>query len=71
MVREEADEEAKNQIKTKKRSAKEWLQLVIKLLKAKKAARRAAKDAKRSQAEDNKQAKAKPRRSTIGSDIPR
>jgi len=70
MVREEADEEAKNQIKTKKRSAKEWLQLVIKLLKAKKAARRAAKDAKRSQAED-KQAKAKPRRSTIGSDIPR
>ena len=70
MVREEADEDAKNQIKTKKRSAKEWLQLVIKLLKAKKAARRAAKDAKRSQAED-KQAEAKPRRSTIGSDIPR
>ena len=70
MVREEADEDAKNQIKTKKRSAKEWLQLVIKLLKAKKAARRAAKDAKRSQAEDM-QAEAKPRRSTIGSDIPR
>ena len=47
MVREEADEEAKNQIKTKQRSAKEWLQLVIKLLKGKQAARRAAKDAKR------------------------
>ena len=47
MVSEEADEEAKNQVKTKQRSAKEWLQLVIKLLKGKQAVRRATKDAKR------------------------
>tara|TARA_B100000787_G_scaffold143460_1_gene113059 strand:- start:37 stop:327 length:291 start_codon:yes stop_codon:yes gene_type:complete len=69
MVREEADEEAAKQIKTKQRSAKEWVQLVFTLLKAKQASRRAAKDAKRSEADAKATRAIKPR--GIGANIPR
>ena len=63
MVREEADEEAARQIKTKQRSAKEWIKLVYTLLKAKQTGRRASKDAKQSEAEAKaKRASAGPRR---------
>lgn len=43
MVREEADEKASKQVKTKKRSFKEWMQLLWTIFKKKRAARRAAK----------------------------
>jgi len=44
MVREEADEKASKQVKTKTRSAKEWVQLLWTIFKKKRAARRAAKE---------------------------
>ena len=70
MVREEADEEARQVIKTKQRSPKEWVKLVFTLLKAKQASRRAAKDAKRSEADAKAKRASKPR-STTNSNIPR
>ena len=44
MVREEADEKASKQVKTKSRSLKEWIQLLWTIFKKKRAARRAAKE---------------------------
>ena len=70
MVREEADEEARQVIKTKQRSPKEWFKLVFTLLKAKQASRRAAKDAKSEADAKAKRASVKPR-STTNSNIPR
>ena len=70
MVRAEADEEAKNQIKTKQRSPKEWLMVVFNLFEAKRASRRAAKDAKEAKEAKAKRASAKPR-SANSNNIPR